>query len=24
VLMAYDKPVEQMFIDYLRRREQHS
>lgn len=22
VLMAYDKPVEQMFIDYLRRREQ--
>ena len=23
VLMAYDKPVEQMFIDYLRRREQH-
>ena len=23
VLMAYDKPVEQMFIDYLRRRDQH-
>jgi phosphate transport system protein len=23
VLMAYDKPVEQMFIDYLRRREGH-
>jgi phosphate uptake regulator len=23
VLIAYDKPVEQMFIDYLRRREQH-
>ena len=23
VLQAYDKPVEQMFIDYLRRREQH-
>ena len=23
VLMAYDKPVEQMFIDYLRRREQN-
>ena len=22
VLMAYDKPVEQMFIDYLRRRDQ--
>jgi len=21
VLIAYDKPVEQMFIDYLRRRE---
>jgi phosphate transport system protein len=23
VLIAYDKPVEQMFIDYLRRRDQH-
>ncbi len=23
VLMGYDKPVEQMFIDYLRRRDQH-
>ena len=23
VLMSYDKPVEQMFIDYLRRRDQH-
>jgi phosphate transport system protein len=23
MLMAYDKPVEQMFIDYLRRRDQH-
>jgi phosphate transport system protein len=23
VLMAYDKPVEQMFIDYLRKRDQH-
>jgi len=23
ILMAYDKPVEQMFIDYLRRRDQH-
>jgi phosphate transport system protein len=23
VLMAYDKPVEQMFIDWLRRRDQH-
>jgi phosphate transport system protein len=23
VLMAYDKPVEQMFIDYLRRRDHH-
>jgi len=23
VLMAYDKPVEQMFIDYLRRRDSH-
>ena len=23
VLKTYDKPVEQMFIDYLRRREQH-
>jgi phosphate transport system protein len=23
VLMAFDKPVEQMFIDYLRRRDQH-
>jgi phosphate transport system protein len=23
LLMAYDKPVEQMFIDYLRRRDQH-
>ncbi|MGC2272671.1 MAG: PhoU domain-containing protein [Candidatus Sulfotelmatobacter sp.] len=23
VLMAYDKPVEQMFIDYLRHRDQH-
>ncbi len=23
ILMGYDKPVEQMFIDYLRRRDQH-
>jgi len=23
ILMAYDKPIEQMFIDYLRRRDQH-
>ena len=23
VLIAYDKPIEQMFIDYIRRREQH-
>src|SRR5216684_1709584 len=23
VLMVYDKPIEQMFIDYLRRRDQH-
>jgi phosphate transport system protein len=23
ILMAYDKPVEQIFIDYLRRRDQH-
>ena len=23
VLKSYDKPVEQMFIDYLRKREQH-